>query len=76
MAVRKIGLRFYIGDHDQKLGKMDDQFNLYGHDFTSVRGSASETFAPFMLAGPDGRSPNISAVESVTWARIKASFRE
>ena len=53
---------------------MEPDWNCLG--FCSLVMYTSEEFAKGLLLGPGGEIPDDSAVESVTWGRIKAQFAE
>ena len=63
-----LGILIYVADRDEHENKPSCYYHL------GEFGDLSDTFADFVLMGPGGEIPEISAVESITWARIKARF--
>ena len=61
-----IGFGFLIADYDP--GEAIAGF------FLGTRGSGAGTYVDGMLLGPGGVFPEDTAVENVTWGRIKAAF--
>ena len=70
-----IGLKFSIRDHDDEFGKTNGLFYLPEFN-ESVPPQTADSFGDFVLTGSDGSIPEITSVESKTWGRIKASFKE
>ncbi len=68
-----IGFYLGIGDHDEEGdGRVEAWHSISGQDQWSGLSNA-DTFARGLLVGPGGELPD-SAVESLTWGRIKATF--
>ena len=69
-----IGFALTIGDIDEEGGARAESVHiLMGQDFSRGWASNADHFARGLLVGPGGEVPD-SAVESVTWSRIKATF--
>ena len=69
---KTIGLSIRFADMDEPL-IMESIYSLPGSGSRSA--FTANGFADFVLVGTDGSIPQDTAVESGTWARIKASFR-
>ena len=63
-----IGLLIFVADRDENEVMPSSFYNL--GEFSDL----SDTFADCVLVDPRGEIPEISAVESITWGRIKAQF--
>ena len=70
-----IGLLIVIPDWDDPRILRQPPFRLYLGD-KELDGACcfSDNFADFFLLGPGGEIPDDSAVERITWGRIKAQF--
>ncbi len=67
-----IGFILSIADLDEEGARAETIHSLVGQDHWSDSSNA-DTFARGLLVGPGGEVPD-SAVESMTWGRIKATF--
>ncbi len=68
-----IGFVLLIADHDDTEDPRAEGWHVIrGRDYSSGPWNADH-FARGLLVGPGGEVPD-SAVESVTWSRIKATF--
>ena len=68
-----IGFILTIGDLDEEgAWRAETAHSIVGQDYWSDTTNA-DTFARGLLVGPGGELPD-SAVESLTWGRIKATF--
>ena len=65
---RVIGLAIYVPDRD--VGDAEPSVHYYLGAWESI----TDRFADCLLLGPGGEIPEDTAVESVTWGRIKAQF--
>ena len=65
-----IGLQLTVYDWDDLFGR--ERWTFFRMGKTS--GTSSDDFFDALLVGPGGEIPDDSAVESVTWGRIKAQF--
>lgn len=72
-AGKVIGLAFLLQDQDEPMGTPVSTYWL--PDTPVGMFSTADGFGDFVLVGADGKVPGGSAVESDSWARIKASFR-
>ena len=68
---RVIGLAISVPDRDEDEAKPSVYYHL-----GDIASPLSDNFADFLLLGPSGEIPDDSAVESITWGRIKAQFVE
>ncbi len=68
-----IGFILAIRDFDVEGGMAEGHHFISGQDYWSGSPSTADTFARGLLVGPGGEVPD-SAVESMTWGRIKATF--
>ena len=64
-----IGLGIVIHDYDTKPG-----YSSSIHFLSAWAWLAADQSPEGLLVGPEGEVPGVSAVESITWARIKARF--
>ncbi len=68
-----IGFVLHIGDIDEEgAWRAETTHSIRGQDYWSDTSNA-DGFARGLLVGPGGELPD-SAVESLTWGRIKATF--
>ncbi len=69
-----IGFYLGIGDHDEEGdGRVEAWHSIRAQDQWTVSSTNADSFAWGLLVGPGGEVPD-SAVESLTWGRIKATF--
>ena len=84
---KTIGFAIRVPDHEPKPDNLKSSHYLWSENCTPVSsgwpplnvGSSprcSDGFATGLLVGPGGEIPDDSAVESITWGRIKAQFVE
>ena len=74
---KSIGFAIWVVDYDAKQPSVFQSYHylLRVEARTGVRYvNRSDDFCLGLLVGPGGEIPEISAVESITWARIKAQF--
>ena len=71
-----IGFAIEVWDVDTRPGQWQSVHYLRGSVYNVRNGNFADTFAQGFLLGPGGEIPEsgVSAVESITWARIKAMF--
>ncbi len=67
-----IGFMLSIPDHDKE-GELQGYHSIRAQDQWTGSPLNADTFARGLLVGPGGELPD-SAVESLTWGRIKATF--
>ena len=67
-----IGFYLGIADYDEEGARAEGWHFIRGRDYSSGSSNA-DSFARGLLVGPGGELPD-SAVESMTWGRIKATF--
>ncbi len=68
-----IGFYLSIGDHDEEGALAESLHAMRVQDEWTVSPMNADSFARGLLVGPGGEIPD-SAVESLTWGRIKATF--